>query len=232
MSLEGVTTRFLQSLAVSTVLSPPALAAPVLLGAIEHDYGSTAGRVGTTSGSTASYGCDSLQANSLIVQGNNHSNCQRFADMFDFSGIDFDSIDHFVLTLDFLGAKNQTTGWWIFTTQENWRVRPADSYGHAVAGSTGPSLTNNGPQSFSFDNSGYMTSVFDDIVDNKAFYLWFETNSPSNFKFELSSARLELYGEEKQQAVPEPSTLALFGLALIGLAGAARRRVPAMVDRT
>ena len=69
MSLEGVTTRFLQILAVSTVLSTPALAAPVLLGAIEHDYGSAAGRVGTTSGSTASYGCDGLQARPLSCRG-------------------------------------------------------------------------------------------------------------------------------------------------------------------
>ncbi len=227
MSLEGVATRFLQILAVSTVLSTPALAAPVLLGAIEHDYGSTAGRVGTTSGSTASYGCDSLQANSLIVQGSNHTRCQRFADMFDFSGIDFESIDHFVLTLDFADAKDQLGGF------ENWRVRPADSYTHAVAGSTGPSLTNNGPQSFTFSDSGYMATVFDQIVANQQFYLWFETTFPSINRFELSSARLELYGEEKQQqAVPEPSTLALFGLALIGLAGAARRRTAGAIEHT
>ena len=178
-----------------------AQAAPVLLSTIEHDYGTDIGQMAPSSMGGGS--CDVMGTDSVTVR--SASNCQRFYDEFDFGSVSYDSINSFVLTLGFSGARNETFG------LERWAPRPASS---TTSGSSQVAayLAASGVQSWTFDSS---LDVFDDIVSGGSFFLWmsrelvFGTNS-----LDLDFAELKIYGEPETQAVPEPATLALamFGL--------------------
>jgi hypothetical protein len=178
-----------------------AQAAPVLLSTIEHDYGTDVDQVAPSSMGGGS--CDVMGTDSVTVR--SASNCQRFYDEFDFSSVSYDSIDSFVLTLGFSGARNETFGF------ERWAPRPASSTSSGSS-QVAAYLAASGVQSWTFDSS---LDVFDDIVSGGSFFLWmsrelvFGTNS-------LDFAQIEIYGTPETQAVPEPATLALamFGLAI------------------
>lgn len=208
-------TRSLIAAAAAATFSFAATAAPVSLGSIEHLYGSGAGRQLSSIMSIYHPGgnCDTAAAAAITVKATSASSCNRFADVFDFSGIDYDSIDHLVLTLSFTGAKNQVFG------LESWSVRGASNY--VESANTLGALNANGPQSFIFDDS---RSLFDNVVDAEKFVVMFSTNSGSSMNFDLASAKLEVFGTAAVAEVPEPGSLALVAAAGLALLVAGRRR--------
>lgn len=188
-------------------------AAPVSLGTIEHLYGTDSGRQFSSIMDIYHPGgnCDTANASSLTVKATSASSCNRFADAFDFSGISYDSIDHFTITLGFSNARNQVFG------VERWNALGGYNYTHG--GDTLGTLNASGPQSFTFDSSD---SRFANVLDTEQFFLFFSTSLGSSMQFDLSSARLELFGTPGTTAVPEPGPLALISLSLLAL-GAVRR---------
>jgi hypothetical protein len=203
----------LAGLVISAVSS---WAAPVSLGSIEHKYGTDAGRVLPTISSIFHPGgnCDTANATSLTVKATSASTCNRFGDIFDFSGIDYASIDHFTVTLTFAGARDQVAGF------ERWNVRA--SYNYVQSGiNFGSQLNASGTQTFDFPSS---MSNFSNILGTENFMMAFATNSGSSSTFNLASAKLELFGTAAVAAVPEPGSIALLGLGLAALAVSRKRK--------
>ncbi|HNT38170.1 MAG TPA: PEP-CTERM sorting domain-containing protein [Rubrivivax sp.] len=188
-----------------------------LLGTIFHDYGSGAGLVAPTSLGGGNP-CDVLNSNSVTVRSDT-SGCGRFYDVFDFSSFSYDSIDHFVLTLDFSGARNEVC---LFgSCYERWAPRPASSTSNGSS-QVATYLNASGTQSWMFDNS---LDVFNSIVTAESFYLWMSREVGMGVQsLTLNSAKLEVFGAEPQNTVPAPATLALVALGLIGVGGLQRRR--------
>lgn len=202
----------LAAAAATMLLATSAQAA--LIGTISHDYGTGPGQVSAPGLGAGT--CDTLNSNSITVT--NGSGCQRFYDLFDFSGFAYDSIDRFELTLGF--SDTNTRGGLLNLFRDDWRARPASS---ATNGSGSlPALARSDSyteQTLVFDSG---LDVFGDILAGEAFYLWFAQEASGARSFKLFSASLSIFGEPST-AVAEPAPLALMlgGLALLA---AARRK--------
>lgn len=183
-------------------------ASAALIGSVFRDYGTAEGKVAPAGG------VNPLFADHVEIRDDLGQNA--FSDVFDFSGLNYVSVDSFALTLTFSDTND---GWWWFPFfRETWNVRPAIS--HTVATDSLFSMTRSNnliDEIFTFTSANL--DIFDQIVNQKAFYLWFSETSWGNHDFPLYSAKLDLHGTP----VPLPGTAWLLGLGLIGLVTAHKR---------
>lgn len=217
-------TRVLLGLVLTLGLSTTLQAAPILIGSVSKDYGTGPGQVGWAGGSGGT--CDTLNANSITIR--DSSGCQRFWDTFNFSALDYDSIDHFQLTLTYSDISGPGICAFGSCTGERWAIRPAQSgstatdnlSGHLSQVGATPTTT-----TFTISNSNY-ADVFNTIVNQGVFHLWFAESSLGNDNFNLYSASLNVFGTAPvaQATVPEPGMLGLLALGLLGLARVRRLR--------
>jgi len=188
------------------------------LGSVEKNYGSAAGRDGA--GLNTFKGCDKLAAGSLSVT--DKIGCNRFRDVFDFSSMDYTNIDSFDLTLTFSKTDDFTT---LFGRKyfEEWSVGIAESA--TVKSETLLDMVNStGAYTQTFNiNATSHSDVFANIVKNGKLELWFYDNSAYTADFNLIDASLAVNVAEAAD-VPEPTGMALFGVAMLGAAVARRRR--------
>lgn len=197
------------------VCAGAANASIITLGSIDKNYGNAASR-----GDLANTGpgsCDKVNATSITVY--DTSMCRRFSDTFDFGHLEYKSIDSLDLTLSF-SKTNDSASFIFFRVYEDWRVKIADTSVHAsqftmdMKNSSG--LTT---QLFHIDAKSH-PDVFTNIVSNGKFQLWFGEESILSSNFNLSAASLQINGTP----VPEPSSIALFGIAMLGAGAASRAR--------
>jgi len=180
------------------------------LGTFTHDYGTGAGQVDPS-------GTDVVNANSVTVSDQSSG---RFSDSFDFSGLAYDSIDSFELTLDFAGA-----GPSLFPG-EGWAVRVQGSNASAVTDDFFGGLASFlSPQTITISAATdvLLSDAFANSVTTQNFEFWFSEFSGGNDAFTLNSATLTVNGT-LPTAVPLPAGLPLMLLGLGGIAALRRRK--------
>ncbi len=133
----------------------------------------------------------------------------KFIDYFDFSDLDYISIDRFDLTLTFRGTGGL----------QNWSVRVGPYDDALDVFSMEKTLFGKKEQTFSIYDSN---ESFQDTLDRHEF--WFDfagvSYTPVPPGFVLHSAGLNIYG----QPVPVPAAVWLFATGLAGLFGVKRMR--------
>lgn len=218
--------------AVTALTLVTSLSHAALIGSVSHDYGSQQ-YVPTSLNSANS--CDTLNADSVNIT-DTSSGCGRFYDYFDFSAIQFDEVEKFVLTLTFSNVFDMEIdeveidlGFFSFTVDmpnvEIWMVRPGASassgsgydYDHDQA-----ILGNLFTGEFTFDETNTGNTIFQNMLDNRNFSLMFAEESIGSDNFNLYDATLDIYGTEK---VPEPAPLTLLALGLIALGWIRQRKI-------
>ena len=200
------------------VCAASANAAVVTLGTIDKEYGFAADH--GDQASTGGTSCDTLNATSITVRDGGAKNCGRFNDTFDFSAMKYKSIDNLKLTLGFSNTNNYNLLLGFIPVAEDWRLIIADSDGRSsnklldMTNSTGAFS-----QTFMI-NATTHANVFANITNNGKFQMWFGDEAWGANNFNLNSAKLEVTGT----AVPEPSSVALFGISMLAAASARRRK--------
>lgn len=201
-----------------SVFATSANAAIVTLGTIDKDYGSAIGR--GDKASTGGNSCDTLNATSITVRDSGPKNCARFSDTFDFSNMNYKTIDNLKLTLNFSNTNDYNLFLGFIPVAEDWRLIIADSAGQS-SNKLLDMANKNGAYSQSFMiNASTHANVFGNISSNGKFQMWFGDEAWGNNNFKLNSATLEVTGT----AVPEPSSIALFGISMLGVALVRRRK--------
>ena len=189
------------------------------LGSVDKNYGSATGYVNTNTGVRKP--CDKMGANAVTVK-DTPSGCSWFSDAFDFSALGTKNIDSFDLTLSFSNT-NDSFAFGPTRVFEDWRVQVGDSATSKSAMEmdllNSLALTS---QTFHIDATTH-ADVFSNIAANGKFYLSFRDDSWLSSEFILRSASLKVNGIEAAD-VPEPASIALFGVAMLGAAVARRRR--------
>ncbi|MEH8019764.1 PEP-CTERM sorting domain-containing protein [Rheinheimera metallidurans] len=190
-----------------------------IIGNVNHTYG-TDNYIPNSMGTNS---CDSKNTGSVTIK-DTSTGCQRFSDVFDFSALDFDTIDRFELDLTFSGTNNRNCVMFIFCANEDWRILPASNGQRATLAEQTKLTRASGitQQTFVFD-ANTLSSLFNDIVDSKKFSLWFSEEAFGANNFNLYSANLTIHGSASQPVadepakVPAPASIALLGLGLLML---------------
>jgi hypothetical protein len=190
-----------------TAAAASASASVVQPGSVSKTYGT-----GLSTASTGAGSCDTL--NATCIRGTDAAGCTRFSDLFDFHSLNYTSIDHLTLTLTFSATNNA-----FLFFPEDWEVRFADTTAHGSRSGIDMNSVGSTPTTQSFVLNAAQADVFSNIATNGKMYLWFADEALGANNFALYSAKLDVFGT----AVPEPSGIALFGLALGGLAMLRRR---------
>lgn len=209
-------TFFTRALPVLMLAACAGSASAAVIGSVDKLYGSASDRGAIAS--TGSGSCDTLNTNSITVRDTTTPRCTRFSDTFDFSSLGYKSIDSFDLELSF-SKTNDFISVFGFKIYEDWRVKIADTSAHSSIYTM--DLANSNPQTtqlFHIDASSH-PDVFSNIVKNGQLQLWFGDEAAGANNFMLSAASLTVNGTP----VPEPSSMALFAVAMAG-AFAARHR--------
>lgn len=206
-------TKFIASVIAAAAITFSGGAQAATLATIVHDYGKGPGQVDPG-------GNDTLLPNAVVVSDQSSS---RFNDAFDFSGLAYDSIDSFELTLDFSRAGPRVTGGFIPIPLELWSVRMQGSNsGSILDDAFRPLFSGASPQTFTIDGSSILAGdVFAHSVATEEFEFWFSEFSLGADAFRLNSASLTINGTPA--AVPLPAGLPLL-LAGLGALAAVRRR--------
>lgn len=186
------------------MMATSAMAVP--LATYTHNYGNGAGQFDPG-------GNDILSDGYVTVSDKSSS---RFNDSFNFSTLDYSSINHFDLTLTF----SNTNG--AFLNSELWFTRPGgtpDQYTSFRLNSAGNTAIS---QTFTVDSS--LVPEFNQMIAAKNFFFWFAEETWFDDNFKLNSASLSIDGQAAAP-VPEPGTMILLGLGMAGLAVYGKRRM-------
>lgn len=185
------------------MVSTTALAVP--LGSYTHNYGNAPGQFNP--------GGNDVLSNGYVTVSDQSTD--RFNDSFDFSALNYQSINHFDLTLAF---SNTDSGSILGFPLELWFARPGgtpDQFTSFKLNTTGNSSAS---QTFTIDSS--LVPEFNQMVAAENFFFWFAEETFGRDGFKLYSAKLDVDGTP----VPEPGTMMLLGAGFLGLAVYGKRR--------